>query len=117
MGKDFASGGDGEDKRCEPYDCIIMHTLISHVDNPALILQEARSLARDGATLIIVDGDYAGLSYHSADNAGRAGEASRALVTATFAQPGVVRDLPTLLKASGWRLESAKGKVVSEVGT
>jgi 2-polyprenyl-3-methyl-5-hydroxy-6-metoxy-1,4-benzoquinol methylase len=97
-------------------DAIIMHTLISHVDDPGQALRTARALAPPGALLVLVDGDYLGLHYHSNDNPELSETMSRALVEATFASPGVVRALPKLLTTSGWRLESASGKCVSEFG-
>lgn len=104
------------DVDADDFDGLIMHTLISHVDDPFAVLKAAREVARDGAYLVIVDGDYAGLSYHSIADVELSRLVSEALVTATFAQPGVVRDLPTLLSESGWGLESAHGTCVSEVG-
>eukprot|EP00930_Biecheleria_cincta_P010282 TRINITY_DN11229_c0_g1_i2.p1 TRINITY_DN11229_c0_g1~~TRINITY_DN11229_c0_g1_i2.p1 ORF type:complete len:310 (-),score=56.22 TRINITY_DN11229_c0_g1_i2:27-926(-) len=104
------------DVKQNDFDCLIMHTLISHVDDPLSVLKAAREVACEGASLIIVDGDYAGLSYHSSASAALSQTVSAALVTATFASPSVVRDLPSLLSASGWELESAKGTCVSEMG-
>ncbi|KAK3239434.1 hypothetical protein CYMTET_50643 [Cymbomonas tetramitiformis] len=98
------------------FDCLLMHTLISHVEDPLAVLREAREVVEQGADLIIVEGDYTGLSYHSATKPGLSESLSRALVTATFAQPGVVRDLPALLRQSGWSLNRASGKCVSEIG-
>lgn len=58
----------------------------------------------------------AGLSYHSSVKPELAKSVSEALVTATFAQPGVIRELPALLVEAGWELRHAKGKCVSEIG-
>jgi hypothetical protein len=61
-------------------------------------------------------GDYTGLTYHSRAQPERSRAVSAALVEATFAAPRVMRDLPALLSDSGWQLQSARGKCVSEVG-
>eukprot|EP00931_Biecheleriopsis_adriatica_P067503 TRINITY_DN41630_c0_g1_i1.p1 TRINITY_DN41630_c0_g1~~TRINITY_DN41630_c0_g1_i1.p1 ORF type:complete len:332 (+),score=42.01 TRINITY_DN41630_c0_g1_i1:52-996(+) len=99
------------------FDCVIMHTLISHVDDPAAILRQARQVATPGATLIIVDGDYTGLSYHSAALPELSEVVSKSLVRATFASPCVVRDVPRFLQETGWTLKTANGKCVTEMGT
>ncbi len=39
-----------------------MHTLISHVADPASVLAEARRLLRPGGRLAVFDGDYASLT-------------------------------------------------------
>lgn len=98
------------------FDGVIMHTLISHVDDPLLILMAAREVAKPGALLAIVDGDYPGLVFHSHSKPQLSETMSKALVTATFCSPSVVRDLPSLFAKSGWALESASGKTVSEIG-
>lgn len=102
----------------ELFDCIIMHTLISHVDDPLSVLRSARNVAAPGATMFIVDGDYASLSYHHPDTKlGQAVDAS--LVQGTFKSARVMRELPGLLQASGWGGQPIKteGKCVSEVGS
>merc|ERR1719498_2084352 len=93
-----------------------MHTLISHVPDPAEALRTARHLVPPGAMLVIVDGDYPGLHYQSAENPRVSETMSKALVEATFASPGVVRALPKLLAQTGWRLEKAVGTCVAEFG-
>jgi len=98
------------------FDGVVMHTLISHVDDPLYVLKAAREVAKPGAALVIVDGDYPGLSYHSPTRLQLSESVSKALVKATFAAPSVIRDLPALLSQSGWAVESASGKCVSEIG-
>lgn len=98
-------------------DAIIMHTLISHVDDPVQTLCQVRNLCNPGTLLVLVDGDYFGLNYHSDQNPKLAETMSRALVEATFASPQIVRQLPKVLGKTGWDIESASGKCVSEFGS
>jgi ubiquinone/menaquinone biosynthesis C-methylase UbiE len=49
--------GDGE------FDIVILHTLISHADDPARVLGEARRVVRPGGTVAVFDGDYASLTF------------------------------------------------------
>lgn len=39
-------------------DAIICHTLLAHVNDPAAVLASARKLAKPGALLVVMDGDY-----------------------------------------------------------
>lgn len=98
-------------------DAIILHTLISHVADPMQTLCQIRNLCNPNTLLVLVDGDYFGLNYHSDQNSPLAERMSRALVEATFASPQVVRQLPKLLGKTGWDIESASGKCVSEFGS
>jgi len=104
-------------KGSDGFDGVLMHTLISHVEDPALILRAARQVCQPAGTLVIVDGDYPSLSYYHADEMELSQTISEALVKATFASPKVIRDLPRLLSETGWKLESASGICVAEVGT
>ena len=42
-----------------PFDAVLMHTLLSHVTDPAEVLLQAHRLAAPDALLVIMDGDYA----------------------------------------------------------
>eukprot|EP01062_Namystynia_karyoxenos_P007369 TRINITY_DN125_c0_g4_i1.p1 TRINITY_DN125_c0_g4~~TRINITY_DN125_c0_g4_i1.p1 ORF type:complete len:309 (+),score=81.60 TRINITY_DN125_c0_g4_i1:65-928(+) len=108
---DLAAAGEEQ-----AFDAIVMHTLLSHVSAPLDVLRAAREVAAPGALLVITDGDYSGLSYaHEEDEElGRAMDA--ALISATFAQPRVMRRLPGMLQQGGWQLESHTARCVADVG-
>lgn len=104
--------------RLEPaVDAVVLNTLLSHVNDPAEVLRSARRLAPPGALLVVMDGDYSSLTYaHTADEElGRRMDA--ALVRSVYSQPDVMRKLPGLLQETGWRLNGADSKCVSEVGS
>jgi SAM-dependent methyltransferase len=45
-------------------DVVVMHTLVSHLADPAAVLAEGRRLLRPGTgRLVVFDGDYASLTY------------------------------------------------------
>ena len=97
------------------FDAVVMHTLLSHVTSPQAVLQSACRVLRPGGTLVVMDGDYHSLTYQCPDAAlGRRMDA--ALAAATFAQPGVMRQLPGLLEEAGFELGGARAACVSEVG-
>lgn len=98
------------------FDAVIAHTLISHVTEPLTILKEAARVVRPGGMVAIFDGDYASLTYACPDRAlGKAMD--EGLMTATFNNPLVMRDLPHLLPQVGLELIDAVADVVAEIGT
>ena len=97
------------------FDAVILHTVISHVSEPATVLEEARRVLCPGSTLVVFDGDYASLTYGYSDpEAGRKME--WALARAAFNNPVVMRDLPRLLAAAGLHRYDTLADVVSEIG-
>lgn len=97
------------------FDAVIAHTLISHVSDPAAVLEEARRVLKPRGTLVVFDGDYASLTYAFVDaEAGRGMD--WALARAAFNNPVVMRHLPRLLAFAGLDLIEADADVVSEIG-
>lgn len=97
------------------FDAVIAHTLISHAADPAGVLSEMARVVRPGGTIVVFDGDYASLTYAYRDRAfGQ--QMDRALATATFNNPLVMRDLPGMLAEQGLVLAEAWGDVVAEIG-
>lgn len=98
------------------YDAVVMHTLISHVSDPAAVLAEAATLAAPGALLVVMDGDYGSLTYAHPEDLELGRRMDQALVTSVFNQPNAIRDLASMLPAAGWQLEDVRSQCVSEVG-
>ena len=97
------------------FDAVILHTVISHVGEPATVLEEARRVLCPGCTLVVFDGDYASLTYAYPDSEmGR--KMDWALARAAFNNPVVMRELPRLLAAIGLDLHDTLADVVSEIG-
>ena len=47
----------------ETFDVVVMHTLASHVAEPATVLAEPRRLLPPGGRLVVFDGDYASTTF------------------------------------------------------
>jgi len=97
------------------FDVAIAHTLISHVTEPATILRELARAVRPGGTVVIFDGDYASLTYAFPDH-DLGHRMDVALVSATFNNPMVMRDLPRLLPDLGLKMTAAWGDALVEIG-
>ncbi len=98
------------------FDVVIAHTLISHVTEPARVLSEMARVVRPGGTVVVFDGDYSSLTYAYPDH-DFGQQMDRALATATFNNPLIMRDLPRLLREHGLSLAEAWGDAVAEIGT
>jgi SAM-dependent methyltransferase len=97
-------------------DIVLLHTLLSHVDDPLQVLREARRVLRPGGTVAIFDGDYASLTFAYPD-AGRAKQIEEALLSVVVANPRVMRELPRLLADAGLDLVSGNGLLYADIGT
>jgi len=100
----------------EEFDIVVMHTLISHVDDPLQVLREARRLVRPGGTVAIFDGDYASLTFAYPDHA-LAKTIEEKLIQLIVANPRIMRDLPRLLREVGLELVQAEGTLYADIGT
>ncbi|MBV9757457.1 MAG: methyltransferase domain-containing protein [Alphaproteobacteria bacterium] len=97
------------------FDVVLMHTLISHVADPASVLAEAHRLLRGSGRLVVFDGDYASLTF--ATDAPDAGEATDRAVQATVvANPRVMRRMPALLADAGFDLLWSRGYLAADIG-
>lgn len=100
----------------ETFDVVIAHTLISHVTDPMTVLSEMARVVRPGGTVVILDGDYASLTYAFPDHS-FGHQMDAALATASFNNPRIMRDLPRLLPQVGLHPVQAWGDAVVEIGT
>ncbi len=97
------------------FDVITMHTLLSHVPDPVMVLSEARRVLKKGGKLIVLDADHAGTTYNQPDYE-KTRRIDYLLTTAIATNPDICRQLPRLLKASGYRLMNHSVDVISECG-
>jgi SAM-dependent methyltransferase len=97
------------------FDLVVMHTLISHVAEPAAVLAEARRLLRPGGRLVVFDGDYASTTF--ATDAPDGGAATDRIVQgALIAHPRVMRAMPRLLAEGGLDLVWTRGWLAMDLG-
>ena len=96
-------------------DIVILHTLISHVDDPLQVLREAHRVVRPGGTVAVFDGDYASLTFAHPDHA-LAKAIEEKLMQLIVANPRVMRDMPRLLREARLTLVRATGALYADIG-
>jgi ubiquinone/menaquinone biosynthesis C-methylase UbiE len=98
------------------FDAVIAHTLVSHVDDPLVVMKEAARVVKPGGMVGIFDGDYASLTFSHADlDRGKAYD--EALINAIVTSPRVMRQMPRLLRAAGLELVACFPYILAEIGT
>lgn len=114
---DFITGDTS--RLAEPdggYDAVVAHTLLSHVEEPSSVLREAARVLAAGGLLGVFDGDYASLTFGHADPV-VAKRYDDAVVSAVVTNPRVMRQMPRLLRQTGFELVASFSHVLSEAGT
>jgi len=97
--------GDGRELPVdgESFDVVVAHRVLSHVPGPERVLAEAFRVLRAGGWLAVFDGDYATITLATSDT-----DPLRVCVSAFrenyITDPWVVRRLPALIGAVGFRL-------------
>jgi ubiquinone/menaquinone biosynthesis C-methylase UbiE len=97
------------------FDVLIMHTLVSHVVDPATVLQEARRLLHPEGKIVIFDGDFDSLTY-ATDAPDGGAETDRLQAIAGHTQGRVMRAMPRLLSEQEFSLEWSKAYVAADIG-
>jgi len=96
------------------FDAVVAHTLISHVEDPAAVMREMARIVKPGGRVGIFDGDYASLTYGTADRTqGKATD--EMIINALVTNPRVMREMPQLLKEAGLALETSFAYVVADI--
>jgi ubiquinone/menaquinone biosynthesis C-methylase UbiE len=113
---DFVVG----DTRCldvpdEGFDAVVAHTIVSHVDDPRLVVKEAARVVRRGGTVGIFDGDYASMTFDHPDPA-KGNCYDEPLISAIVTSPRVMRQMPRLLSEAGLELVASFQHVLAEIG-
>jgi SAM-dependent methyltransferase len=98
------------------FDCITMHTLLSHVPDVGKLLEEVFRVLKPGARLIVFDADHASTTYGLPDYVTMR-DIDHKLTSAIATHPDICRQLPRLLKAAGFRLQRHDSTLLSECGT
>ena len=98
----------------EAFDAVVAHRLVSHVDDPLLVVKEAARIVRRGGTVGIFDGDYASLTFDH-PNPAKGKSYDEALMFAR--SPRVMRQMPRLLSEAGLELVASFQHVLAEIGS
>ena len=97
------------------FDAVVLHTLVSHVDDPLAVVREAARVVKPGGLIGIFDGDYASLTFGHADpEEGK--RYDEVVMNGVITQPRVMRQMPRLLREAGLELTASRPYVLSEVG-
>ena len=97
------------------FDAVILHTLISHVDDPLAVLTETARVVAPGGRIAVFDGDYASLTFEQEDPV-QSKANSEKKIAALVTQPRVMRQMPRLAKQAGLKIERCLPSILTEVG-
>ena len=97
------------------FDAVVAHTLVSHVDDPRMVLQEAARVVKPGGIVGFFDGDYASMTFTLADPE-QTRQYDEALINAIVTSPRVMRYMPRLLREAGLEMVRVFASVMAEVG-
>jgi ubiquinone/menaquinone biosynthesis C-methylase UbiE len=100
----------------EAFDAVVAHTIVSHVDDPLLVVKEAARVVRRGGKIGIFDGDYASLTFGHPDPA-KGQYYDEALISSVVTCPRVMRQMPRLLSEAGLELVASFQHVLVEIGS
>lgn len=97
------------------FDVAVMHTLLSHVPDPAAVLTQGRRVLRAAGRLIVFDADHAGTTY-GLPNYEQMRRIDFLLTSSIASHPDVCRQMPRLLKEVGFQLVGHHADILCECG-
>jgi ubiquinone/menaquinone biosynthesis C-methylase UbiE len=110
----------GDTRRLEfsdnSFDSVVAHTLVSHLPDPLVVINEMVRVVKPEGLIGIFDGDYASLTFSHSD-AQQGKEYDELIINSIVTQPRVMRQLPLLLSTAGLEFVTAYAYVVSDIST
>jgi ubiquinone/menaquinone biosynthesis C-methylase UbiE len=97
------------------YDIVIMHTLISHVPDPKIVLTNAMKYIKKSGKIIIFDADYETLLMSSGDKK-LDDIVNNAIKKGCVAQPKVMREIPKIAKDLDLNFLNYQANLLFEAG-
>ena len=96
------------------YDAVILHTLVSHLPEPASAVGEATRVAKPGGVVVVFDGDYASLTIHT----GHPDDETvlQAIRNVSSANHHVMRSMPEIMKQQSLSIKDIDGSVLVAAG-
>jgi len=99
------------------FDAVVAHTLLSHVEDQLGVLKEIARIVKPGGKIGIFDGDYASLTYGGDDpSVPTSMPMDELIINALVTNPRVMREMPSLLRASGLMLVQSFPHVIADIG-
>jgi ubiquinone/menaquinone biosynthesis C-methylase UbiE len=97
------------------FDAAVAHTLLSHVEQPLVVLKELHRVVKPGGRIGIFDGDYASITFGHEDPS-TAERFDRLVRNAVITNAMVMRELPRLLKQADLKVVAFYPHVIAEAG-
>jgi ubiquinone/menaquinone biosynthesis C-methylase UbiE len=97
------------------FDAVVAHTLVSHVQEPLTVLEEAARVVKPGGLIAIFDGDYASMTF-ALDDPQQSKRYDEALINAVVTSPRVMRQMPRLIQRAGLEMIRTFPYIMAEVG-
>jgi ubiquinone/menaquinone biosynthesis C-methylase UbiE len=96
------------------YDAVILHTVVSHLPDPASAVGEAARVAKPGGVVVVFDGDYASLTIHT----GHPDDDTvlRAIRNVSSANHRVMRSMPGIMKEQSLSITDIDASVFVAAG-
>ena len=96
-------------------DTVVVHTLLSHVDDPLAVLKEAARVVKPRGLVGIFEGDFASLAFGH-ETYSNSHHYDEAIINAVVTNPRVTRQIPRLLRQSDLELVSFFPYIVADIG-
>lgn len=96
------------------YDAVILHTVVSHLPEPASAVGEAARVAKPDGVVVVFDGDYASLTIHT----GHPDDETvlQAIRDVSSANHHVMRSMPGIMKQQSLTIKSIDASVLVAAG-
>ncbi|HSL00757.1 MAG TPA: methyltransferase domain-containing protein [Rubrobacteraceae bacterium] len=97
------------------FDAVVAHTLVSHVEEPLAVIEEAARVVKPGGLICIFDGDYASMTF-ALDDPVQSKRYDESLINAVVTSPRVMRQMPRLIQRAGLEMIQTFAYIMAEVG-
>lgn len=96
------------------YDAVILHTVVSHLPEPAEAVSEAARIAKPGGSVVVFDGDYASLTIHTGHPDDKT--VLQAIRNVSSANHHVMRAMPEIMKQQSLSIKDIDASVLVAAG-